>query len=269
MTQTNMREQISHPVSRRPRVTPVVCLRSRAEAGITLLELLVSMTIVSLLATTALFAWRVGSSAWLKASERLEKDRTVLAVHQLVEEQMASMVPYQAWTTSGGREVLFQGEPQTARFVSRYSLARRAASGLYLIEYQVAEQADGTRQLLLNESPVWGNEELGTLLAGAESRPEGVVQKFQPFERGPQTVTLIEGLQECRFEYYRTPGPNQPGTWTDQWIVRSGEVPQAMRMHAVAAAGSGEVKPETMVAAVRNFSRRRPAGLFPFGLFRR
>ena len=229
----------------------------------TLLELLVSITIVSLLATTALFAWRVGSSAWQKASKQLEKDRTVLAVHQLLEEQIASMVPYQALTESGAREVFFQGEPGTARFVSRYSLAHRATSGLYLIEYQVAEQTDGTKQLLLNESPVWGSQELGTSLAGTENRSQGLVRKYLPFERGPQTVVLLEGLQECRFEYLRIPGPNQPGTWTDQWTVRNDEVPQAMRIDARSAAGSGELKPATIVAAVRGFSRRHESAISP------
>jgi len=250
-------------LAKAPRSTAPVRRRWRAEAGLTLLELLVSITIVSLLATTALFAWRVGSSAWQKASERMEKDRTVLAVHELLEEQIASMVPYQALAESGAREVFFQGEPGTARFVSRYSLAHRATSGLYLIEYQVAAQTDGTRQLLLNESPVWGGQELGRLLGAAENRPEGLVRKFLPFERGPQTVVLLEGLRECRFEYYWSPGASQPGTWSEQWTVRNDEVPQAMRIDAASPAGSGALKPATIVASVRNFSRRRESEVSP------
>lgn len=263
MNRMAMRERSIHAVAKTPLSMRLVRRRWRAEAGITLLELLVSITIVSLLATTALFAWRVGSSAWQKASERMEKDRTVLAVHQLLEEQIASMVPYQALTEGGAREMFFQGEPGTARFVSRYSLAHRATSGLYLIEYQVTEQKDGTKQLLLNESPVWGNQELGTLLASAQNRPEGLVRKYLPFKHGPQTVVLLEGLQECRFEYFRIPGANQPGTWTDQWTVRNDEVPPAMRIEVTSAAGSGELKPATIVAAVRHFSRRRESELSP------
>ena len=127
----------------------------------------------------------------------------------------------------------------------------------------MTEQTDGTKQLLLNESPVWGSQELGTSLAGTENRSEGLVRKYLPFERGPQTVVLLEGLQECRFEYFRIPGPNQPGTWTDEWIVRTEEVPQAIRINVASPTGSGELKPTTSVTAVRHFSRRRESQLSP------
>ena len=50
----------------------------KAGAGFTLLELLVSITIVSLLATTVLFGWRIAASAWQKANIHLQRSRTVL-----------------------------------------------------------------------------------------------------------------------------------------------------------------------------------------------
>ncbi|MGH9783208.1 MAG: PulJ/GspJ family protein, partial [Terriglobia bacterium] len=131
-----------------PSATHHSLLTTHHEAGVTLLELLVSITIVALLAATALFAWRVGVSAWEKAGTQLEKGRHVLSAHQLLQEQIASMVPYEAWTQQGARAVFFQGEGQTARFVSRTSLAHRAASGLFLIEYHVTEADGGTKQLL-------------------------------------------------------------------------------------------------------------------------
>ena len=230
--------------------------RGKAEAGVTLLELLVSMTIVALLATTALFAWRVGVSAWEKANEQLEHDRTVLAAHHLVSEQIASMLPYQAQVERGGRVLFFQGEAETARFVTRYSLTHRAASGLYLAEYHVAEQTDGTKQLLLQETPVWGNEELGARIAGRESEAGVLRTQFHPFERGPATVVLLEGLEECRFEYYLPATPGRPGSWTEAWSGGGDNVPAAMRIHAVPREDSGKLSPVTIAAAVRNTTRR-------------
>ena len=236
-------------------------MRGRADAGVTLLELLVSITIVALLASTALFAWRVGVSAWEKVGTQLEKGRGVLAAHQLLQEQIASMVPYEAWPEQRGRVVFFQGEAETARFVSRYSLTDRAASGLYLIEYHVAAQQGGTKQLLLKETPVRGNEELGALIRDFESHPEGVRLRLPPFERDPETVVLLEGLQECRFEYYRLASTGEQGIWTDEWVNRPNEVPPAMRIHAAASGDAGELAPVTIVAAVRNFARWRPLGI--------
>ena len=247
--------------------SPLTTHHSRQQAGITLLELLVSITIVSLLATTALLAWRAGVSAWEKAGRQLEQGRAVLAAHQLLSEQIAAMTPYQAQLESGGQVLFFQGEPQTARFVSRYSLTHRAASGLYLVEYQVAEQQDGTpggtRGLLLQETPLWGNEALAARVVGIENDSGTLRTRFHPFERGPAAVVLLEGLQECRFEYYRPPTPAQPGSWTGQWLEQrigggGGDLPAALRIHAVARQDSGALQPVTMVAAVRNYAPPRP-----------
>ena len=232
--------------------------RKAPEAGVTLLELLVSITIVSLLATTALFAWRVGVSGWEKASIQLERDRTVLAVHELLTEQIASMTPYQTPIEQGGQILFFQGEEETARFVSRYSLTHRSASGLYLVEYHVAEQQDGTRQLLFREEPVRGVEELGARVAGRDAESGVLRTRFHPFERGEAARVLLEGLQECRFEYYQPATPTRPGSWTSDWHGGANEIPPAIRIHALAPKDAGDLKPVTITAMVRNYARRQP-----------
>jgi prepilin-type N-terminal cleavage/methylation domain-containing protein len=239
-------------------LSPVTCnLFPVPSSGFTLLELLVSITIVSLLATTVLFGWRIASSALQKANIRLQRSRTVLEANHLLQEQMASMVPYQVAVPQRGAEFFFQGEPQTARFLSRYSLAGRASSGLFRIEYQIEEGTGGSKRLLLNEFPVNSREELGLLIAGAEMTPTGKVLKFLPFERGPQTVTLLEGLRECHFEYYQPPSPSVPGFWTEQWTAGpGGDLPRGMAIRVAAAAGSGDLLPVSIVAAIRDFTTR-------------
>ena len=231
---------------------------NRKQAGVTLLELLVAITIVSLLATTALFAWRVGVSGWEKASTQLEHDQTVLAVHELLTRQIASMTPYQAPSERGGQVMFFQGEAETARFVSRHSLRERAASGLYLVEYHVTEQADGTRQLVLQEKPVAGTEELAARVAGIEAESGVMRVRFQPFARGSEAVVLLEGLRECRLEYYQGPTPGRPGAWTSEWIGNANEVPTAMRIRATGREDSGDLEPVTITVMVRNHARRQP-----------
>lgn len=241
---------------REPRRGPAV-RTPWASAGFTLLELLVAMTVVSLLATSVLFSWRVASSAWQKVNNRLETDRTILATYQLLQEQMAAMIPYPARTLQGTRELFFQGEPDAARFVSRYSLARRARSGLYAIEYQVEQETDGSKQLLLRETPLTGSDALSEVLLGAEIGPEGKILKFRPFERDSQVVVLFENLQECRFEYYRPGAGQELEGWVEQWRPRQDELPRAMRIQAVVRAESGTLGVGSLVAAIRNFSAKR------------
>ena len=236
-------------------MTKNLSLRTRRAGGFTLLELLISITIVSLLATIILFGWRIATSAWQRANSRLSQDRKVLATHHLLQQQMASMVPYRARTWQGGQEFFFQGEPQAARFLSRYSLTSRARSGLYRIEYQITEQAGGTKQLLLNEFPVNSKEELGALIAGAEVNPRGRILQFAPFERGPQTVVLLDDLEECHFEYYSYRS-SEPGVWTDQWTSFNEELPRSMAIRAVASSDSSELTPVSITSAIRDFSLR-------------
>lgn len=255
-------------------------MRNRLQRGVTLIELLVSITIVGLLAATALIAWRVSVSAWERAEDRLEHDRAVLAVHQLVAEQIASMTPYQTRLEQRGNVLFFQGEPETARFVSRYSLSHRAASGLYLVEYRVVEEVltqgnreQGTgngqqglgngavKQLLLQETPLWGGEQVVAKVAGVDNVSGILRMRFAPFEAGPAMVVLAEGLAECRFEYYVPATNRQSGRWVDQVSELGNELPRAMRI-SMAAAESGNLQPVTIAAAIRNFVRPVPrAGL--------
>src|SRR5260370_5889901 len=113
----------------------------------------------------------------------------------------------------GGAEVFFEGTTKSARLLTRYSLDGRAGSGLHRVEYEISEGPNGTRQLWMNEFLVRNREELGSLILGTEDDTTARILRFAPFERGMQTLTLIEGVQDCRFEYYRSPGPYQPGAW--------------------------------------------------------
>jgi len=229
-----------------------------AEHGFTLLELLVSMTVVSLLATTVLFSWRIAAGAWGRASQLVENQRRVAAAHQVLEGQIAEMVSYAPWRRQGIADVFFQGEGQTARFLSHYSLTHRARSGLYRIEYQIAEAGDGTRQLLMNEVPAPNPEESGLLLVGTEQNPQGLLRHFAPFERKPETRVLLDELSEAHFEYYRPAGPWGPGSWLAEWFGRGNELPRAMAIRLTPKAGNGSLPPVSIVAAIASYAGSLP-----------
>jgi hypothetical protein len=212
------------------------------------------MTVLSLLATTILFSWRIAAGAWQKASSHLERSRTVLAVNQLLEEQMSSMLPYRVLNSDGIPELFFQGEAQTTRFLSSYSMAGRTASGLYRIEYQVVDGPNGAKQLLMNEYTVQSREELASLMSAPDPALKEQLFRFAPFERTPQTFTLIESLKDCRFEYYKPPVPPDPGSWVSRWISLRGELPGGMAIRMVAPADTADLKPVSVVAAIRDSS---------------
>lgn len=213
--------------------------RAKQNHGFTLLEVLVSITVISLLATTILFAWRIATAAWGRATTLLEEDRRVDAVQQVLREQMAAMVPLRSRSNQALGEVFFQGEPLHARFVSRYSLENRTRAGLYRIEYSVERQSDGTMQILLNEFPVENPEELTALLVGTETTDAGSVLRFTPLEHTAQTQVLMDGLPESHLEYFQSDAATGQGTWVTQWTSR-GELPRAMAIRIAPTSGTGE-----------------------------
>lgn len=215
------------------------------------MEMLVSVTIVSLLAATILFGWRVAASAWGRVNELTEEQRRAVAVHQVLATQIAEMVPAAVRTQSGGLSVFFQGEPQTARFVSRYSLAHRSRSGLYLVEYHIAAGGAGGRRLLLKETPVRGPQDYAPLLEGVEETAAGPLLRFAAFAQGAHTRVLLEGLDEAYFEYFRD------GEWVEQWSSRVAELPRAMAIRIHAPAVGSRLTATTIVAGIEHYSRPR------------
>ncbi len=229
----------------------------RPEAGFTLLELLVSVTVVALLVTAMLFSWRVAAATWGRSNQVLEGQRRVSATLDLIGKQMAGMTPVAPWVREGSQDVFFQGEPQTARFLTRYSLAGRAGSGLYLIEYQVADGAGGTKQLLLNEVPVRNAADLGRLRIGVEPSAAGPIERFAPFERSEHTRVLFGGVGEMRLEYYRPASGAEPGAWVEQWTARRDELPRGMAVRLRAPSEANRLEPVSVVAEIPSFTRRQ------------
>ena len=250
----------AHLCARLPRVVSRELPRERGgkpEVGFTLLELLVSVTVVALLATAMLFGFRIAASAWGRSNDVLEEQRRVSATLDLLGKQMAEMTPYAPWVREGSQDVFFQGEPQAVRFLSRYSLVSRAGSGLYLIEYQVADAADGTKQLLLNEVRVRNATDLGRLRIGAEQTEAGPVQRFAPFERHESTRVLLQGVGEMRLEYYRPATGAEPGAWGEQWVARRDELPRGMAVRLRVPSEETRRAPLSVVAQIPSFTRRQ------------
>ncbi|HSW51381.1 MAG TPA: prepilin-type N-terminal cleavage/methylation domain-containing protein, partial [Bryobacteraceae bacterium] len=129
----------------------------KGRRGVTLLELLLAVSLLALLSAGILTALHVGVSAMGKANARLMDNRRLAGVQRILEGEIAGFVPVVAACSGRGDgppETLpfFQGEPQSMRFVSTYSLAEGWRGFAQILEFQVVpgERGEGVR-LVVNE----------------------------------------------------------------------------------------------------------------------
>ena len=152
------------------------------------MELLVSFSLIGLVAVFIHLGYSIGLSAREKAEASLEAYQAAQASLDVLSRQIASMVPYVSSQEHEGRPVqvlLFRASPQSLGFVTTWSAASGFAGGLRFVQYFTADadpdansaadpdpdpRAAG-RRLLLNERPLPPRPGCGAPSSGASSKP--------------------------------------------------------------------------------------------------
>ena len=197
--------------------------------GVTLIELLIAVTLVSLLSTGMLIAIRLGLSTTERVNDRLYGNRRVMSVNRIIDSQIAGMVFAKADCVGAGRPsgsiTFFQGEASTMRFVSTYSLEDAARGLPKILEFQVVPgEREGVR-LIVNEHVHAGPLSTGRFCLGIG---ENGVPRFLPVQLGERSFVLADKLAACRM-LYREVVPEPPfERWVPVW--RRDTLPTAIRI---------------------------------------
>ncbi len=178
---------------------------ARRRGGFTLMELLVSLSLIGLVAVFIQLGFRIGISAREKAEAALRDVQRTEAALDLLSRQIGSMVFYVARLEHEGAQLgvlLFQSSPQSLSFVAPYSATSGSAAGLRFVQYFVARSKDGeSRMLLLNERPLPRDSQLlGSVVRGISRAEDNrlLAELVEP-ERGPDSLTLVPGLSSAAF----------------------------------------------------------------------
>lgn len=211
-------------------------MRRHAQRGITLLELLVAISLLTLLSAGMLLAMQMGLSAMGRTNTFFANARRTLSVDRIITEQIAGFVPTAGFCQPNPqapptRVVFFQGETQTMRFVSTYSL-QEAARGLpRILEFQVipAEAGEGVR-LIVNEHLFSGPMSTSPFCMGMMQDPEfgTPVVQWIPVQSTSRSFVLADKLAYCRFSFKEENPPEQPDKWLPRWVRDS--TPAAVRI---------------------------------------
>ena len=213
--------------------------RARTQSGVTLMELLVAITLLSLLSLGILFAFRIGLDAMRKSNSRLMSNRKVIGVDRVLSQQIAGFVPTRAVCRPAPQapaQVLpfFQGEPQTMRFVSTFSLQEASRGYPRILEYQVIPGEDGRGvRLVVNELLYSGPLSTGATCVGIFSDPAVGVPLiiFRPVIISPGSFVLVDKLASCRMRYKEEREIPLAEIWHDRWTKQRN--PSAVRIEMV------------------------------------
>ena len=201
-------------------------------AGVTLIELLIAISLVSLLSVGVLMAMRVGLNAMETVNDRLLGNRRTAGTQRIIEQQIASLMVVSTSCRANPDAVspkmpFFQGEPASMRFVSSYSLQEASRGYPRILEFQVipGENNIGVR-LVVNERLYSGPLSAGVLCFGPG--PPGMGPRFQPIEINPQSFVLADRLARCSFEYLMIAPERNLTAWIPVWVGRG--LPSAIRV---------------------------------------
>jgi len=172
--------------------------RQIASGGFTLLELMLAITIVSVLVVLVLGAFQVGQRSWAKGDAAVEDNQRLRVTIQRMLRQLGAATR----TSSSGLNATvpaFEGDERVMRFMSGAALTPGGDRGLVLACYAVREEPGGLA-LDFQERPL-------VALAPDED----------PFQMDASAVRLLDGLSAMRFAYFLPGEDGAWGSWRGSW----------------------------------------------------
>jgi hypothetical protein len=198
------------------------------QAGITLIEVVIAVTLLSMLSVGMLMTIRMGFDALHKTNTRLMENRRVAGAQRLLEQQLGGFMPVKA-LCSGGPDAtptpfaFFEGQPQSMRLVSTYSLDEAWRGQPRILELLVipGDEGRGVR-LIVNEFPYTGPLSAGQSCLAMQTDPVSglLMPQFRPIQPSPRSFVLADKLAWCRFSYLEPAKPPDIDHWRMDWVLR-------------------------------------------------
>ena len=184
--------------------------------GFTLIEVVVTLTILGFILLIIFGAFRLGLSAWERGESTKEEYQKVRIISQLISQQIKSIVAYKIKTQQAeGNYLAFEGKAHSLRFVSALPIKAKQAEGFVYAIYDFKEGGSEGGRLVLYEQRALNKD------------------FFAEEPKEESAVSLLEGVSNVRFEYYREEDPlkNQKEEWVEEWNAKEErELPKTIRM---------------------------------------
>jgi prepilin-type N-terminal cleavage/methylation domain-containing protein len=189
------------------------------QSGVTLIEILIAVSLLSLLTVGILMAMRIGFNTMDKTDAHLVRNRRISNSRKIIENEIAGFTFTRAeWRQTPDATQLapfVQWEPQSMRFVTAYSLQDAWRGRAQVAAFQVipGDRGVGVR-LIVNETPYTGPAQAGQSIVAIDQTGA----HFAPILPGDQSFILADDLAFCRFSYLE-PSQQPPfRIWRPDWV---------------------------------------------------
>lgn len=193
-----------------------------SQEGFTLLEMLVSVTLMGLLAILLFGSLHFASRAWERSEANGDEMGDLRLVQELLRREIEQAYPAAAVTGAEGRKVEFLGTADTMRFLGPAPLAGGLAGNAWIV---------------LNSGSSGGDRQL-TIRASPELAVPGTV---------PWKDALLRGASTIHFSYFDAGADDGAPGWRDHWIGQK-TLPAMVRIQIAFPKRDARAWPELVVA---------------------
>ncbi|MEO3430514.1 prepilin-type N-terminal cleavage/methylation domain-containing protein [Pelagibius sp. CAU 1746] len=181
----------------------------RRQAGFTLMELLVSITVLALLSVMMVGGLNFGARVWERTESIAQDQGRVAAVQALLRRQIAQMQPQQVRGADRRPGMALEGKAERLVFIG--PVPEYLGQGGYYVVAVESEAAGPTRNLVLRWEPF------------TRERP-GL-----NFSDRARKEVLLTGVRSVGFKYFGRGRLNQPTGWLTSWND-SGQLPELVEI---------------------------------------
>jgi general secretion pathway protein J len=199
-----------------------------ASTGFTLLELLISITLLGFILVLLFGGLRLGIRSWDAVQQRVDNLNAVRSVEGFLRRELESVVPYR-WKGGTGSGIAFLGERNKVSFVAHLP-ERIGVGGLYVVSLELQQSSRG-RRLIWRQAPI-ANQ--ATDFSALDQVGEMVLAEAE-----------LNSVDDIWLTYFGPDGDSRSSLWTDHWESTS-QLPFLIRIQVKFSSG-GEW-PEFVVA---------------------
>ena len=189
------------------------------EGGFTLVELLVSMSILAVVITVVVEAFWLGQRSWERGSEVVEVEQRQRTAIDVISKQLSSAFPVEV--NKKESDSAFTGTREEIFFVTTLPMGFERRPGLFYVGYYLEEAGGGgLNTLKVLQRPYYTGD------------PPDIGDRDNGF-------TVLAGLEEVIWGYF------SDGEWTSQFKGEYGSLPERVRLTLVLSNGENPESPES------------------------